>query len=433
MDLLTANDRTGEYPQSYYASAAPITPSRGPAKGDTRADVCIIGGGYTGLSAALHLAERGYDVVLLEAHRVAFGASGRNGGLVGTGQRPDQDVLERQLGKTRARALWDIALEAVALVRGFCDEPQSGCSFHPGIIHADHRARFVHESHAYAEKLQSDYGYEMISALSRDELRSLVGSHAYFGGTLDLGAGHTDPLRYGLLLSRKAEAAGARIFETSRVTGFSHGTPCTVRTEGAQVRADYLILACNGYLGGLEPHIAGRVMPINNYTVATEPLDRAVCHSLIAKNYAVADSKFVVNFFRLSNDHRLLFGGSESYGYRFAPDIAAKVRKPMLQIFPQLNKTRIDYAWGGTLGITMNRMPDFARLAGNVLSLSGYSGHGVALASLAGKLAAEAIAGQAESFDIMASVPSRKFLGGASLRWPLLVLAMLWYSLRDRI
>ena len=285
----------------------PITPAlrrsrpRGArAKGDIRADVCIIGGGYTGLSAALHLATRGYDVVLLETHRVAFGASGRNGGQVGTGQRLDQGVLERQLGKTRARALWDTALEAVALVRGFCDEPQSGCSFHAGIIHADHRARFVRESHAYAEKLQSDYGYEHISALSRDEMRSLVGSPAYFGGTLDLGAGHTDPLRYGLHLARKAEAAGARIFETSRASRISYGTPCTVHTDDAQVRSDYLILACNGYLGTLEPHVAKRVMPINNYIVATEPLDRAVRHSLIAQNYAVADSKFVVNFFHLS-------------------------------------------------------------------------------------------------------------------------------------
>ncbi|MCV6597430.1 MAG: FAD-binding oxidoreductase, partial [Mangrovicoccus sp.] len=211
------------------------------------------------------------------------------------------------------------------------------------------------------------------------------------------------------------------------------GSPVRVDTDAAQIQADYLLLNCNGYLGGLVPEVAARVMPINNYIIATAPFDRADQEALIAGNCAVADSKFVVNYFRFSEDRRLLFGGTESYGYRFPSDIAGAVRRPMAQIFPQLKGVKIDYAWGGSLAITMNRMPHFARLSGNILSLSGYSGAGVAMATLAGQIAAEAIAGQAERFDLMAKVTSPVFPGGQALRHPLLVLAMLWYSLRDRL
>jgi gamma-glutamylputrescine oxidase len=223
-----------------------------------------------------------------------------------------------------------------------------------------------------------------------------------------------------------------RVFERSKVTGFSD-QPCQVSTDQATISARHIIFGCNGYHGDLIAQVAARVMPINNFIVATEPMSPAVAEGLIRGNHAVADSKFVVNYFRLSQDLRLLFGGGESYGYRFPTDIAAKVRKPMTEIYPQLAGIGIDYAWGGTLGITMNRMPHFARLGSNSLSASGYSGHGVAMATLGGKLAAMAIAGQAEKFDILANVPTHRFPGGPALRTPLLVLAMLWYSLRDRL
>ncbi|MGR3641231.1 NAD(P)/FAD-dependent oxidoreductase [Alterinioella nitratireducens] len=432
MDLLTVNDRMGEYPPSFYAHAATPLPRFAAPEGDLTCDVCVIGGGFTGLSAAWHLAERGFDVVLLEASRVGFGASGRNGGQVGQGQRLEQDALEAMVGKDHARALWTIATRSVELVREVAARDEVHATFHPGVIHAAHRARYVPEYRDYARKLRDEYGYEDIRFLNREELQGLVASPCYHGGTLDMGAGHIDPLELTLGLARLARGAGARIFEGARVVKLDKGSPAVVRTDSARVRADHVVLACNGYLGGLDPQVAARVMPINNYVVATEPLGADRQEEIIRGNHAVADSKFVVNYFRFSDDHRLLFGGTESYRYRFPRDIAGAVRRPMEEVFPQLAGVKITHAWGGTLGITMNRMPHFARVAGNILSLSGYSGHGVAMATLAGQIAAETIAGQAERFDIMASVPSPRFPGGSALRWPLLVLGMVWFSLRDR-
>jgi gamma-glutamylputrescine oxidase len=435
MDLLTINDQPGRYPGSYYAANAQANEAeaRPAAKGDLRCDVCVVGGGFTGLSSALHLAQRGYDVILLEAQRVGFGASGRNGGQVGQGQRVEQDELEDMVGHDRAQALWQIARQSVDLVRDLSKSDLVHADFHPGIIHADHRARYVKHSHDYVKHLQDKYGYTNIRALDREELRSLVNSPAYHGGSIFEDAGHIDPLQYVLGLGRMAEAAGVRICEQSRVTSLRETSPAVVSTDAARVTADHVVLGCNGYLGKLNGHVAARVMPINNYVVATEPLGPDRQEELIRNNHAVADSKFVVNYFRFSDDHRLLFGGTESYRYKFPDDIAGAVRIPMLEIFPQLSDVRIDHAWGGTLGITMNRMPHFERLRGNILSLSGFSGHGVAMASLAGQIAAEAIAGQAERFDLMASVPTPRFPGGAALRSPLLVLAMLWYSFRDKL
>ncbi len=432
MSLLFANDRAGEYPASYYAATAtPLDPFPAIA-GETRADVCIVGGGFTGLSAALHLAERGLDVVLLEAHRVGFGASGRNGGQVGSGQRLEQDSLERMLGPEDARKLWDMGEDAKSLVRHLIARHGIDSPFHPGIVHAEWHARDVPAAHAYGERLARDYDYELTEPLDRAALAEIVPSGVYHGGVLDRGAGHIHPLNFAIGLARAAAAAGARLHETSHVTGLDVGAPAVVQTPRGTVRADHVILACNGYLEGLEPQVAARVMPINNFIIATEPLgDRAA--EVLTRPVAVADSKFVVNYFRLSDDGRLLFGGGETYGYRFPRDIAAVVRKPMLQVFPGLADIRIDHAWGGTLAITMNRMPCFYRPAPNMLSASGYSGHGVAMATLAGQILAETIAGQSGRFDLMARLPLPRFPGGSALRTPLLMLAMTWYSLRDRL
>lgn len=433
MDLLTVNDRPGQYPPSYYAAHASTLNPFPRAAGALTCDVCVVGGGFTGLSAALHLAQRGYDVVLLEAQRVGFGASGRNGGQVGQGQRLDQEELEKMLGRDHAHALWQVARQSVDLVRDLAASDLVHADFHPGIIHADHRERFVSHSHDYVRHMHEEYGYTAIRALDRDEMRHLVASDAYHGGSIYEDAGHIDPLELVLGLARMAVAAGVRIFERSKVSVLTEGDPALLRTDEAEITARHVVMGCNGYLGRLDDRVAARVMPINNYIIATEPLGPERQEALIRNNHAVADSKFVINYFRFSDDHRLLFGGTESYGYRFPSDIAAKVRKPMLEVFPQLADVRIDHAWGGTLGITMNRMPHFERLSGNVLSLSGFSGHGVALATLAGQIAAETIAGQAERFDLMARVPGRPFPGGPALRTPLLILAMLWFSLRDRL
>lgn len=433
MDLLTANDRPGAYPPSYYAARGGL-PDRAPAaEGDLTADVAVVGGGFTGLSTALHLARRGYDVALLEASRVGFGASGRNGGQVGVGQRVDQQTLEATVGQDDARALWAMGRAAVHLVKSIAKHPEVDVPFHPGIVHADHKRAFVRQSQAYAAHLQNAYDYDAVQALSREEIRAIVRSDAYYGGALDTGSGHLDPLAYALGLARLARSAGVRIFEGSRVRRIEPGDSITLHTDNAVLRAPYAVLGCNGYLGDLEPNVAARVMPINNFVVATEPLGPEMQEKLIVGNRAVADSRFVVNYFRFSDDHRLLFGGCETYGYRFPRDIAGLVRRPMLKVFPQLADTRIDFAWGGTLGITRSRMPHFARISGNMLSLSGYSGHGVAMATIAGEIAAEAIAGQAERFDLMARMRTPAFPGGTALRSPLLALAMLWYAFRDRL
>jgi len=433
LDVLTANDRPGKYPVSYYAATAPVRPPRMPAQGELRADVAIVGGGYTGLSAALHLAEAGMDVIVLEAHRVGWGASGRNGGQCASGQRREQDELEQRYGRETALQLWRLGEEAKALVRALIAEHEIDCDVAPGVLHAFHRERFVARGRAYAEKLASEYGYAHARFLERDEIRATVASPGYFGGVLDTGAFHLDPLKYAIGLAGAAEAAGARIFEGSRVANLLQGKRVAIRTQTATISADHLLLACNGYLGGLAPQVAARVMPINNFIVATEPLGEAGARALIANDAAVADSRNVINYFRLSRDHRLLFGGCESYGYRFPADIGASVRKPMLAVFPQLADARIEFAWGGTLAITMSRMPALQRLASNVLSASGYSGHGITIATLAGKLCAEAIAGRAGRFDVFANLPQRRFPGGTAMRWPLLVLAMTWSALLDRI
>ncbi|SKA67567.1 gamma-glutamylputrescine oxidase [Thiothrix eikelboomii] len=430
--FLYSNDRPGQYPASWYAATANTLSDAPQLQGTITADVCIIGGGYTGLSAALHLAEAGYQVVLLEAHRVGWGASGRNGGQVGTGWNKDQAELEVLVGRTQAQALWDLSLEAVQLCKDLIHKYQISCDLQAGIIHADHRRRFVQASREFAEKLQRDYAYTDIQFLDQAALQQELHSPLYYGGMLNLGAAHLHPLNYALGLAAAAKRAGVIIYERSPAINYTKGAKLAVNTAQGQVTADYLVLACNGYLDDLEPKIASRVMPINNYIVATEPLSMAQIQDLIPNRYAVADSAFVVNYFRMSADQRLLFGGGESYSFKFPKDIPALVRPRMLAVFPQLAKANIEYSWGGTLAVTVNRLPYFTRLQPNVFSASGYSGHGVALATLAGKLLAEALAGTAERFEVMAKLPNWSFPGGTWLRWPLLVTAMMYYSLRDR-
>lgn len=431
MNLLHVNDRRGEYPASYYAATATPLDRFPILKGTTKADVCVVGGGYTGLSAALHLAQKGFDVVVLEAHRVGFGASGRNGGQVGSGQRQDQVWVEKTVGRENAHRLWDLAEEAKTLVKTLIRDHAMPVTFHPGIAHACRSEAEVRETHAYAEKLRRDYGYQHLESLDRSGIRRLIGSTEYVGGEIDRDAGHLHPLNYVIGLAQAAAKAGVRIHEQSEVHRVEPGQRPVVRTSSGHVDCATVILAGNGYLGQLSPKVSAKVMPINNFIVATEPLGEAA-RDLLSEPVAVADTRFVVNYWRLSEDNRLLFGGGESYGYRF-PDIIRTVSKPMLQVYPQLAKTRIDYAWGGTLAITVNRMPCFTRPGQNILSASGYSGHGVAMATLAGKLMAEATAGQMERFDLMASLPQHRFPGGAALRWPLLVTAMTWYAMRDRL
>lgn len=421
------------HPDSYYVATANAMAAHPQLAGSVYADVCVIGGGFTGVSTALHLAERGYDVVLLEAARIGAGASGRNGGQVVSGQRLPAAALEKAFGLERARRLWQLAEEAKATVRERIARHAIACDLKPGGLIAAYKSRDATRLERTAEHLAEAYDYPHARYVDRAELREMLASRRYVGGLLDAGACHLHPLNYVLGLADAAVAAGVRVFERSRVQRIRESRPPIVTTGEGRVEARFVVLATNGYLGTLVPGLAGWIMPINNFIIATAPLGEAAARALIRNDVAVSDTKFVVDYFRLTTDHRLLFGGGETYGPRFPEDIKGLVRRHMLRVFPQLADVRVDYGWGGTLAITRSRLPHFARVAPEVFVAHGYSGQGVALATLAGKLIAEAIAGTAARFDVMADLRLRRFPGGMLLRRPALVAGMLYYGLRDRL
>jgi len=424
---------TSGYPDSYYAATATAWPPHPSLKGDVTTDVCVVGAGYTGLSAAIHLAEKGYSVTLLEAERVGFGASGRNGGQLGTGQRKDQRTLEEKFGKEWAHRLWSLAEDSVATVKGLIADHNIECDLTPGGVMAAWKAGEVDWMKEEVDHMAKEYGYEKLEFIPQKEIREQIGTTRYHAGLLDKGAAHLHPLNYALGIAKAAEAKGVKIYENTPVTKITDTDPAKVHTKDGTVTANFVVVATNGYLKKLEPRMARLIMPINNFIVATEPLSDNMARALIRDNVAVQDTKFVIDYYRLSADNRMLFGGGENYSSKFPRDIAAFVSKPMLRVFPQLADAKIDYAWGGTLAITMSRMPDFGRLAPNVVYAQGFSGQGINMATLAGKLLSEAVAGQAERFDWMSKIKIPTFPGGTLLRYPGLVAGMLWYAMQDRL
>ncbi|MGR7995056.1 NAD(P)/FAD-dependent oxidoreductase [Xanthobacter sp. ZOL 2024] len=428
-----SSPRPMAHPASWYVATANAIPSYPALQGETRADVCVLGGGYTGLSAALHLAEAGFDVVLLEASQVGSGASGRNGGQIHSGQRRHQDYLEAELGLDDARKLWELAEDSKTLLRDLIARHNISCDLTDGLILADHKRHYVAESHAYARHLQDTYGYDAMEPLDEAQVRALVGSPGYYGGVYDHGGGHLHPLNFTLGLAAACTRAGVRLHEHTRVSGFEdwHGVTLTTDT-GATVKASFLLECGNGLMDGLDHRVDEHVMSICNYIAATEPLGERAA-GIIADGAAVADSRFVVNYFRLSRDGRLLFGGGESYRRNLHGNVPQFVRPFMLRVFPQLADVRIDYGWGGVLGITLTRLPFVRRMSDHVLVSAGYSGHGVALAPLFGKILAEAVRGQIERFDLLEKLPVPRFPGGTALRYPLLVAGLSYYALRDRL
>ncbi|MGU3495043.1 NAD(P)/FAD-dependent oxidoreductase [Xanthobacteraceae bacterium A53D] len=432
--MVTSRDPTPTHPASWYADTAGTPPAFPRLEADTRADVAIVGGGYTGLSAALHLAQAGLDVVLLEAGRVGSGASGRNGGQIHTGQRRDQAYLEGAVGLEDARKLWALGEEAKTLLRQLVATHAIDCDWRDGLIHAAHKPALAAEDKDYARHLRDTYGYDAITALSREEIRALVASDAYHGGTLDMGGGHLHPLKLAFGLARAAAGAGARLFENTRAASVSEDAAgVRIRTTGGHtIAADRLLECGDGLMDGLDRRVDTHVMAIANYIAATEPLGERGA-ALITNDAAVADTRFVVNYFRLSADRRLLFGGGESYRRGLQPDIPAFVRPYMLRVFPQLADVRITHGWGGFLGLTMSRNPFVRRLSERVLVAAGYSGQGVLLAPLFGKILAEAVSGNMARLDVLARFPVPAFPGGTLLRYPLLVAGLSYFALRDRL
>lgn len=419
---------------SYYEASSHPAPARPELNGTVDCDVCVIGAGIAGCSTALHLAERGYRVILLEAYRVGWGASGRNGGQALPGVAADLAKLRRLIGPAAARAIWDISVEGLRLVRELIDRHHIECDWSDGHMLTALKPRHERELLAEVEELRSQYGYESVRYMPRDEVRSLIQSERYSGALYDSNAGHLHPLNYTLGLAAAAERAGVRIFESTRALALSPATQATaalVRTPLGSVRSRFTVLCGNVYLGDVAAALSSKIIGVSTYIVATEPLQAERARRLIANNCAVSDMNWVLDYFRLSADHRLLFGGRVNYSDLASFDAPGATRARMLRVFPQLADVRIQYSWGGYVDITVNRAPHFGRLTPDVYFLQGFSGQGLALAGVAGKLVAEAIAGTAERFDVFAAIPHRNFPGGALLRRPALVLAMLYYRLRD--
>lgn len=416
---------------SYYAASANAAPEHPPLRGDVTADVCVVGGGIAGCSTALELAERGYKVVLLEGHRIGWGASGRSGGQAIVGFACGQAKLESQVGLENARRMWDISLEGLRLIRERVAKYDIQCDLHWGQMHVAIKQRQRAALLEEMQETQQKYGYRQMKFLEREQVESLLETKRYCAGLYDSGSGHLHPLNYTLGLAAAASAAGVTIHEHSMVTNISRGQPAVVTTAQGSVRARFVVLCCNAYLNRLVPELRSRIMPVGTYIVATEPLGEERMQRLMRENIAVSDVNFVLDYFRRSADHRLLFGGRVSYSGLDPFNTANATRKRMLNVFPQLSDVRIDYAWGGYVDITMSRAPDFGRVTPHIYYLQGFSGHGIALTGVAGRLAAEAIAGHAERFDLFTRLQHRNFPGGELFRTPALVLAMAWYRLRD--
>ena len=417
---------------SWYAASATPQPPRAALQGDIETDVCIIGGGIAGCSTALHLAERGYRVVLLEAHRVGWGASGRSGAQAIPGIACGQPKLEALVGAADARRIWEISVEGLRLQRELVARHGIDCDLRAGQMHVAIKPRQARELREEVATLHGEYGYDSIRMVEREELRSILASDRYIAGTYDSAGGHLHPLKYTQGLAAAAERAGVGIFEDSRALTYARvAGALEITTATGRVRCRSLALCGNAWLGPFAPALSRKIMGVGTYIVATQPLGAERAAALIRNDAAVTDINWVIDYFRRSADHRLLFGGRVSYSGLDPLGTRRATRARMLGVFPQLADVDIDHAWGGYVDITMNRAPHFGRLEPDVYFLQGFSGHGIALTGIAGKLLAETIAGTSERFDLFARIPHRDFPGGSALRRPALVLAMLWYRMRD--
>ncbi len=428
---LYRNDAPGQFPASWYAATATIPDRRPAVSSDLRADVAIVGAGYTGLHAALELRKHGLSVIVLDAHRAGWGASGRNGGQVGSDFNKGQLWLEARVGRDTAKSLWSLAQEAAGMVRDFCTLAAPLAQYKPGIAWGQYDTD-LSDIRAEVDHLDRHYPGHGMTALDRDGIQALIRSEKYNGGTLNMQAGHIHPLNYVLALAAAAETAGAVIYEGTEVTRLDTGGRVTLHTPGGRVTADHVILAGNGYIRGLATANDARVMPINSFIGATEPLGD-LAEEVLTQDIAACDSSFVVNYFRLTADKRLLFGGRANYSLTFPADMGGELHKRMVEMFPQLAGTRFSHTWGGTLGVTMTRLPYVRAITPNILSAGGYSGHGVALAGLAGRVMAEAVAGQAGRFDTLGQLPVPPFPLGHYAQETMLPLAMTWFTLRDNL
>ena len=431
---MNAPVQRSQHTASYYAASSLPQPDHPVLQGEHVADVCVVGGGFTGLNTALELAERGMSVILLEAHKIGWGASGRNGGQLIRGVGHGLEQFEGLIGKDGVRQMKLMGLHAVEIVRQRVERFNIACDLTWGYCDLANKPRDLEGFAEEADELRSlGYRHET-RLLQANEVRSVVGSDRYVGGFVDMGSGHLHPLNLALGEAGAAAQLGVKLFEHSAVTRIDYGPQVRVHTAQGSVRANSLVLGCNAYLKDLNPQLSGKVLPAGSYIIATEPLSEAQAHALLPQNMAVCDQRVALDYYRLSADRRLLFGGACHYSGRDPQDIAAYMRPKMLEVFPHLKDVKIDYQWGGMIGIGANRLPQIGRLPDqpNVYFAQAYSGHGVNATHLAGKLLAEAISGQhSDGFDLFAKVPHITFPGGKYLRSPLLALGMLWHRLKE--
>ncbi len=420
------------HPASWYAASVPIPVPRPPLHGAAIADVGVLGAGYTGLTTALHLAEAGYRVTVLEASQVGSGASGRNGGQVLPGFACGESRLEAMLGRDDARRVFAWSLQGMQALRDTVKRHGIACDWRDGHATVAIRPRQWRELLRWRDDMQRDYHYPL-DAWDQRDLPRHVASPRYVGGMHDAQAAHLHPLAYALGLARAAEAAGVVIHEQSAVTRLEHAARPVLHTTAGQLRCDAVVLAGNALVAGIAPALDRRIMPVGTYIGATRPLDPALAQRLIPNRIAVADNNWALDYFRFSADQRLLFGGRASYSNREPLRLRAVMRARMARVFPQLAGEDFEYLWGGVVDISRNRAPDWGRIAANVYYAQGFSGHGVAATALASRVLAEAIRGQHERLDVFARIRHHDFPGGRRMRTPLLVAAMSWFKLRDAL
>ena len=418
--------------RSWYEDTVGARPEYPALDGDRTCDVVIIGGGFTGLSAAAHLAKAGNNVVLIESYRFGDGASGRNGGQLGTGQRAWAEELEAEYGLSRAKALFDLAEQAKAHLLEFAAANDIDIDYMPGQLSAAHKERYVDDYKRHADIMASRFDYPHVSFMNAAETAERLGSTRYFGGARDTGTGHIHPLKLVIGTARVAAAAGAHLFEQTASTGIaSTGGQVKVTTAKGTISADKCLVAVNAYGGNLEPVSAAHIMPIGSFIGATVPLGADM--KVLPGGESVDDSRFVVRYFRKSKDGRLLFGGREVYAVNDPKDIHIHIRRQIAELYPTLKDVEITHGWGGYVGITVSRKPFVREVMPNVISVGGYSGHGVMLSNFFGKLYAETVCGNRDRLKLIEDLRIPAFPGGRRFRAPLLFLALSWYALRDRI
>lgn len=409
------NSNTPAYPASLHAAESQLPASRPPVDGNHRFGVCVIGAGYTGLSAALHLAKAGHRVAVVDAGRIGWGASGRNGGQLGYGMTPLQPALMDQYGDERARRLWLLSVEAVEFFHQLCRVHEIDCDFQPGNLACATTARHLDYLLKHADIVEQ-YGFDTYERLDASAAQQISGSQIYRGAILARRAGHINPLKYALGLARAAKAAGVTLFEDSRALSVDHARPAIVKFAEGAVTADTVILACNGYVGDLNPALARRLLPIDNYQVATEVLDEALAKTLLREGVCAWDTSRSVHYFRLTRDRRMVMGCGVGSPERWPRQLERDCRKHLRYVYPQLSDTPIEFLWRGTLGSNRRSLPDVGQLDTNVYFAQGYTGHGVGLAPLVGYYLAKAIDGTCEEFDFLSQFTHRNVLPSRKLR-----------------